>query len=371
MKIAFDTRIYHYTKTGIARYLYGLVNAFSELQEGDDITLLAARNSSEPLLRKKHVRTHRLLTPPHFRFEQQSLFFDSLLLKEIDLIHCIDFYAPFPFRYPRVHTAQDLYFLKEPQSLDPASRRHYTKFQSEAKNAAHTVCISESTRRDLLNLTDVQQERTSVIYPGFTTLVADYSESFRRKTLKKICDGVSPILMVGTIEPRKNYLRALKAYEIVFDTYKEKTPPLVVVGKKGYRSELFFQALDKSPANTHVRYEGSLTDTELSVLYDKACVLLYPSLYEGFGFPILEAFGAETPVVTSNLSSMLEIGKDAVLTVDPEDEHGIAQALLRLLEDSELSAQLIKRGKEELSLYTWQQCACEMREVYKQVLARV
>ncbi len=369
MHIGFDARIHFYNRSGISRYIEGLLGSYLALPESNDdrITLVQSWKEKSLKISDKRVVSHSLFTPSHFPFEKASLYLESVNIPDLDFIHCLDFFAPFPTRFLLLYTAFDLYFLRNPSSHSKASYRHYSKFTKCNFQRNHTVCISMSTERDLLELTNAHSERVSVVYPGFCPESVEASPRMIDLVKKKFKLTIPPILMVGTIETRKNYVCALKAYEIVLSQIKKDAPPLCIVGGKGSGADAFLSALKASPVRDKVYLLGSVSQEELAALYQYSQLLLYPSLYEGFGFPILEGFASKTPVITSNVSSMEEIAGNASVLVNPEDAESIAMGILSVLDSIEFSAALIKRGLARVKDFSWERAAREMREVYLKV----
>jgi len=232
--------------------------------------------------------------------------------------------------------------------------------------AGAVIAVSESTRRDLLAHLKVEPERVYVVYGGV-------AERFRPASLAKIQEVRARyhlperfILTVGTIEPRKNYLRLLEAYRRLLDQgYNEG---LVIVGKLGWRYKTFFQRLRELNLEQSVTLLGFVADDDLPALYSAAEIFVYPSLYEGFGLPPLEAMACGIPVVASNTSSLPEVVGDAGLLVSPYETAALAAALKKLLDDASLRAALRARGFRQAAKFRWETAARCTLEVYKEVI---
>lgn len=362
MRIGIDARISYYNNSGLSRYLLGLIRSLALLPHQDELVLLQNWRQRTCIVTDKKVKFYRLYTPPHARWEGITLPFESHS-KKMDLLHCIDFYAPFPASVPLIFTAQDLYFLHCPESMSRDSFRFYKKFLTRVQHAAHVVCSSHSTRRDLLAHATIASERTSVVYPGMIPARVAGSASEIEALQNKLNLSSAPILMVGTIEPRKNIPNSLQAYSLLRTRLGSDCPPLLLVGRRGYAAS---EILDGNLADG-VRYLGEVSETQLRMLYSLAAVVLYPSHYEGFGFPILEGFASDTPVITSKGSSMEEVAADAALLVDPDQPESIASALEQVLSDTVLASSLVQRGRSRLDHFTWEATATTMRDVYASV----
>ena len=209
MRVGIDARILYYTRGGIARYGRGLIEALCRLTDRPDLELFFARKAGgEPNINgAQKVKQTRWLSPPHFRFEEPFTAAE-LARTKIDLLHGIDFFVPTLSRTPQVLTVHDLYFLRDPSILSPESLRHYRKILKYIPSAAHVLCDSKATMNDLLEFTGCRPDRCSVVYPGIES--AWWSE----KSANGLpVNALGPyLLIVSTLEPRKNIPKTLEAY---------------------------------------------------------------------------------------------------------------------------------------------------------------
>jgi glycosyltransferase involved in cell wall biosynthesis len=174
------------------------------------------------------------------------------------------------------------------------------------------------------------------------------------------------LLFVGTVEKRKNVEAIIAAFGTIARTYPDLR--LVIAGGKGYAADLILGKIGETPAPERVIYRGFVSDEERSGLYRHARCLVYPSRYEGFGIPILEAMRMDCPVITSNCGAMKEVSGEAALHADPHSTDSIAAALVTLLEDSTLRERLVAAGRERVRAFTWEQCARKTLNVYQKLL---
>jgi len=175
------------------------------------------------------------------------------------------------------------------------------------------------------------------------------------------------ILFVGTIEPRKNLVTLLRSYALLREW--TPAPPLVIAGARGWRHREVFAAVRELALEEHVLLPGYVPREELPLWYNAADLFIYPSLYEGFGLPALEAMACGTPVITSNVSSLPEVVGEAGLTVGPNDVEGMAEALQRVLTDAPLRMELRSKGLQRAASFTWSRAAAETVAVYDRALA--
>ena len=217
---------------------------------------------------------------------------------------------------------------------------------------------------------EVPSEKICVVYPGIDAarFAAPVETLTSIKAAFKLPDRF--LLMVGTIEPRKNHRRVFEAYRILKDKLGAGLPPLVLAGKKGYQAEKILARIQELGLSDSIYYLGLLGEEQLQALYRLAHILLYPSLGEGFGFPILEAMAAETAVVTGRTSSMPEVGGEAALYVDPDSAEEIAAKTLAILENRELHAALVHQGLARVQRFSWRETAEAMLKVYRMAFSK-
>ncbi len=367
MRIGIDARLTHYRQAGISTYTVSLLRALAEVDADDEFTVLQSRKSREHIVTAPNVRRKSLWTPAHHRWEQVALPLELAPLG-LDLLHSPDFIPPFHRRCRAVVTIHDLAFLRYPETLTDESRRYYRQVKRAVESADAVIAVSESTKDDIVELLGEPERKIAVVYEAAANRFrpvppADYVEALRARF------DVQPgyFLFVSTIEPRKNLLTLLRAYALLHSGRRASLPPLVVAGAKGWLKE---PALDEMVPLPHgsVRFVGAVTDEELLWLYNGALALTYPSLYEGFGLPPLEAMACGTPVICSNTSSLPEVVGEAGLLVAPLDEDGWARAMGQVLEDETLRQGISAKGLERVKEFSWEKAARETLAVYRKAV---
>jgi glycosyltransferase involved in cell wall biosynthesis len=236
------------------------------------------------------------------------------------------------------------------------------------------MCVSESTKRDFVSLTGMAAERTFVVPLAASTRVFRPENDTERLQTVLTHYGIAEqpyVLSVCTLEPRKNLTRLVKSFATIATNPDLKDVRLVLVGAVGWKSEPLLASIRTAgvPSN-RVAMLGHVPDEDLGALLTGASVFAYPSLYEGFGLPPLEAMQCGTPVITSNVSSLPEVVGDAAITVNPADETAIARALTDVLVNAELAADLRRRGLERAKAFTWARTVSEAFAIYAELLAR-
>lgn len=291
------------------------------------------------------------------------------LLPDAEIFHATE-HLLLPLRaIPTVLTVHDLIFRHLPAHHKRLNRWYLNlTMPLYCRRATHIVAVSECTRRDLIAAYDLPPENITVVHeaadPRFRPQPAQTVAAVRSQyTLPD-----RYLLFVGTIEPRKNLIRLLAAFEEIYSM--GLTDGLVIVGKRGWLYDDFFAALERSSAREAVILPGYVADADLPAIYAGAQALAFPSLYEGFGLPVLEAMACGTPVTCSATSSLPEVMGNAALSFDPESVQSIIAALRRLLSDADLQASLSQRGFEQAARFSWEQVAAETKAVYDTVLRR-
>ena len=267
-----------------------------------------------------------------------------------------------------VTTVHDLSYLIFPQDAPPRDRLVLgALLRRSARQAAAVIAVSENTRRDVVRRLRVPEDRVVVIHeaapPGLRR-VTDAAELARVRQVYGLAERY--VLAVGNVQPRKNLPRLVDAFAAIHQ--EGLAGQLVIVGQDRWRSSDVAQGVEAHGLAGQVVFTGYVPDGDLSALYSGAAALAYPSLYEGFGLPVLEAMTCGAPVVTSSVSSLPEVAGDAALLVDARDTSAIAFALRALLGRPELAADLRERGFKRAALFSWQRAAQQTLAVYDWVL---
>lgn len=288
-----------------------------------------------------------------------------------DLFHETDFVLP-PTRAATktLLTVHDLSFVRVPESANPSLRAYLEAVvPRSARRADHVLADSQATKDDLIALYGIPADKISVllsgVHPRFEP--SPVSDDVRRLLRDQYGIGNAPfVLAVGTVQPRKNYERLIRAMAALPPSLAHVK--LVIAGGKGWLDAPIYRTVDEMNMRQRVVFTGFLDDALLPGLYKVARCLAFPSLYEGFGLPILEAMACGTPVVTANVSSTLEVAGDATVLVDPLSVEQIRDALIALLTDESLRVRLIADGYAQAARFTWPRAARQLREIYTQVL---
>jgi glycosyltransferase involved in cell wall biosynthesis len=285
----------------------------------------------------------------------------------LDLFHAPDFILPPLRRGTRsIVTIHDLSFVREPDSVMPGMGRHLNKWVPQSvQQASHVIAVSEATRQDLIELYQTPPEKISVLYHGVGPEFKPIRETACLKAVRQKY-GLNDrpfILSVGTIQPRKNYQRLIQAFARV-----DPGAMLVIAGGAGWKNEAIFDELKKAGLQERVRFPGFVAEADLPALYSAATLVIYPSLYEGFGLPVLEAMACGAPVIASNRSSLPEVVGEAGWLIDPYDIDSMAVAMGQLLEDVSGRESLTRAGQSWAAQFTWSKTGVELVNLYKKII---
>ena len=356
IRVGFDTVPARLSGSGVGRYPNELLAA---LRGRDDVLL-------EPLGPRPRARRGRR-TRIAQGLLREGVYYPIGLARQasagdVDLVHCPAPFAPLVSSHPLVLTIHDLLPLRHPD-LFPRFTVAHTRLLlgPSARRATTIVTGSEHTRGELESLLGIPGERVAVTPYGVD---ARFRPEPPAAGWAQERFGVREryVLCVGNLEPRKNLSRAVRAFEAA----GADDCSLVVVGARGWRNEEFERAVAETAA--HVVVAGYVDDAELVPLYSGAACLVFPSLYEGYGFPPLEAMACGTPVISSDRTSLPEVVGDAGVLVDPLDTAAIGAAIRDLLGDERRARELGERGRERAAGFTWERTAEATVQVYRAVV---
>jgi glycosyltransferase involved in cell wall biosynthesis len=309
---------------------------------------------------------------PKLRILKESFVWQKVIREfNLDLFHSPISYIPFGVKIPAVVTIHDLGFFHQPQNYT----RLRVKFLQQmiaraAKRADRIIAISEFTRKDVIEYFKIPADKVTCIYQGFD------AERFQKKyPLEQITQIKNKyrlpekfILSVGHLEPRKNFNRLLQAfYEI---RQQERIPyKLIIVGRENWLFTSFYKLMEQFNLQEDVIFTGFVDHDDLAALYQLADLFVLPTLFEGFGFPLLESMAAGTPVVCSNATCLPEIGQNAAIYFNPYDVGDMSQKILDVLKNIKLKENLVNRGYENINRFNWRSCAEETIRVYQEGLS--
>jgi len=362
MRIAINCRsILLSQRTGIGRYTYHLLDNLGKIDHTNEYILHAPQRLFDFKRRLPDFSRYK-------NFKNRIDYWHRGIGKS-DIYHlpCPDLIGPYSGKL--IVTIHDLIYKTYPQAHTPPTIELTEKYMRDiAAKADQIICISENTRRDLHTFFNIPLEKTCVVYNGVDHHLFYPLSSQERlnasSQLKELGIDKPYVLYVGTIEPRKNLTGLLESFALLKGK-KVFQGQLVVTGMKGWMVESTGELIKELDIQTDVIFTGFVSDGQLCQLYNMAEVFVFPSFYEGFGFPILEAMACGTAVITSQTSSCIEIVADAALMIDPKDTKAMAQAMEQVLTDKALKESLRQAGLKRAKEFSFLTTAQNTLDVYE------
>lgn len=372
MHVAIDAHSVGSGLAGNETYITNLIEALADFDSTNRYTLYVTKREVVERYQGRWPHVTVRLTLPHTPLVRIPVtLVAELRRRPVNLLH-VQYTAP-PFApCPVVATIHDISFEHLPQTFKRKSWMQLRlTVRRTAREAAHIITPSEHTRRDITNTYGIAPERVSMIplsaAPHFKP-VTSKEEIERVRRLYQLESDY--ILAVGSIQPRKNLVRLISAYASLRRARPHaKLPQLVLVGKQAWLYKETLRAVAEHGISDHTIFTGYVPDTDLPALYTGALCFVYPSFFEGFGLPPLEAMQCGTPVITGDRSSLPEVIGDSGLMVNPFDESALAAAMARLIDEERLRAELRARGLQRARLFSWRETARQTLEAYERAIA--
>ena len=371
LRIAIDAR--KLRDFGIGTYVRNLLRHLSRVDHTTEYVVLCRGTDCE--LVSELGENFRAVPEysPGYSVREQITVPRDLRREKVDLFHAPHYVLPPLTPCKSVVTIHDCIHLRFPQYLP--NRLGYAYARSSLWVATHRsnriLTVSEASKRDILEYFNVPPDKIHVIYNGIDERFGEPppDEDVNRVRERYQLDGPF-VLYAGNIKPHKNLGRLIAAFDILRHGSSEfEQVKLIIIGDEISKYAALRHAVHRHKLHKHVRFFGFVPTRTLAILYRLAAVFVFPSLYEGFGLPPLEAMASGTPVITSNVSSLPEVVGDAALLIDPLQPEEIADALRRVLSDSSLREDLSRRGLERARHFSWDDSIRRVHQIYGEVLA--
>lgn len=358
-----------YRQAGVSRYIEFLLRALPKVAPDDQFVAFTGPAAESGICSfpgalewsRSRVPTQR----PEVRILwEQAVAPLALRRQRIEVVHGPVNVAPVVSGLPSVVTVHDLAFLIYPEQY-PGAKQRYLNWvtRQSVRRAQRVIAVSEHTRQDILRFYGVEPARVVTVPNGIDPAMRPVTDEAALASLRA-AHGLDRdfVLFVGTLQPRKNLIGLLRAYARIAERVEA---PLVVVGGRGWLDDPVFHEARALGIAERVVFAGYADPASLALWYSAATIFVYPSLYEGFGLPVLEAMACGAPVITSSTSSLPEVAGEAALLVDPTDAAALAVAMERALNDAGLRARLRESGLRRARQFTWERTARETVAVYR------
>ncbi len=371
MRVALDAIPLVAAKTGIGHYTDVLAQWLARIHSEHQYELLSPfdfdydnRNGNRPKNLSKQFIPVRSIFRKWWLVGLPAL----LRIYQVDLFHGTNYCVPVFAPCPTVVTIHDLSIFTQSQTHEEINvKRGKRRMPIMARRATAIIAPSEWTKREIIERLRIRPEKVRVIHEAAREGMMPLRPELCRDVLDKHRVRRPYLLYVGTIEPRKNLTALIRAYDELLRATPHH-PQLVLCGGRGWLCDEVFKLVEDLKLEGQVRFTGYVEDTDLPALYSAAEAFVYPSLYEGFGLPPLEAMACGAPVITSNVSSLPEVVGTAGLMHDPNDHRALAQMIAKLLDDETAREHFRRTGLRQAARFSWERAAHETQSLYDEVL---
>lgn len=374
MKIGINARYLQKETSGIINYLLNLILNLKKIDKVNEYVLFFGNDKpvpSEILGGNFKSNTPNIITNSQImRVLWEHLYLPSAIKKlKVDVFHEPSFVTPVFKKCPTVVTIHDLAYLYFPECFARRNVMYFKAMVARSVIKSDTViAVSENTKKDIINHFKICPDKVRVVYEavdGFFRIVNDSKESERIK--RKFNITKEYILNVSLISPRKNLVFLLNSFKKLREN-KNIDCQLVIAGGKGWRYENIFKTAALLKLENNVIFTGQVSNNEILHLYNNAILFAYPSLYEGFGLPVLEAMACGCPVISSNTSSIPEVCGNAAVLVDPKNIDGLTEAMYKIITQDSMRQMYRKGGLARAGCFSWAKTAQQTLDIYRELV---
>jgi glycosyltransferase involved in cell wall biosynthesis len=362
LKIAVNTRLLLKNKLeGIGWFTYESFKRIVQAHPEHEFHFIFDRQWNDEFIFSDNIVPHKISPPARHPLLIYSWYEFALpkLLKTInpEILVSPDAFTSLRSKVKKLTVIHDINFEHYPDQMSAANFKLYKYYTPRiAKNSDRIATVSEFSKQDIINHYHISENKIDVVYNGSNSNFKPVSIEIKTKIKTAFTQGSDYFIFIGALNPRKNLARLFKAFDLFKSSHKSSIK-FVIVGEKMYWSKDIKTAYENMTYKDDVIFTGRLEPEDLGNVLGSALAITYASIFEGFGIPIIEAFNAETPVITSNTSSMPEIAGDAALIIDPLSVQNIADAMKSVATDEKLRLKLIEKGRKRKNLFSWDKTA--------------
>jgi glycosyltransferase involved in cell wall biosynthesis len=370
MRIALDAIPLAAAKTGVGHYTDALAGGLARVHPDHQYDLLSPFEFDLDYNGDRPKNLNRQFIPVRSIFRKWWLVGLPSLLRiyHVDVFHGTNYCVPLFAPCPTVVTIHDLSLYTQSHTHEKTNvSRGKRRMPIMARRARLIIAPSEWTRREIVEQLGIRPEKIRVVYEAAREGMKPMPPHLCQSALDKYQIRRPYLLYVGTIEPRKNLLTLIRAYDELLRTTTRR-PQLALCGGRGWLCDEVFKLVEDLKLQDQIRFTGYVDDADLPALYSAAEAFVYPSFYEGFGLPPLEAMACAAPVITSDVSSLPEVVGKAGLTHAPNDSRALTEAMAKLLGDETAREHFRREGLKQAAKFSWERAARETQSIYNEVL---
>lgn len=372
MKVSIELQPCLKNKSGIGVYTYELtkrLQVYNDIEIEGNIFNFLNRNNIKNDINGFDFKKNTCTLFPYGVYRRIWKYvpvkYNFLFRGNVDIYQFFNFVIPPNISGKVITTIHDLTYILYPDTMDPSNRIRLEKdMHRTTKRADYIITISESSKNDIIKYLGIDKSKIEVIYPGVDETYKKILSNYEITVVKnKYNINGRYLLYLGTLEPRKNIETIIRAYNCFKKSSKENIK-LVLAGKKGWLYDSIFKMVEEYGLKEEVIFTDYIDDGDKAPLYQGAEIFLFPSLYEGFGIPVIEAMASRTPVITSNSSSLPEAAGNAAIITDPLDYKEISSSIERILNDYDLREKMINEGIKQANKFNWDISAEKLKNIY-------
>ena len=357
-------------KTGVGWYIYNIVRELNKSRKNEYVAefvnFLNKYDARKEINCDIEIKENKLMPYKIYNFLTKKLNISHNLIfgTKSDIYHFFNFTIPKNIKGKVINTIYDTVFISAPETM--GDRKTLKEYKYGAQKSDLIITISESAKKDIVDHLKVPKEKIKIIYPGidFEKYSREIEKNKLRKIRKKYKLPKKYILYLGTIEPRKNIVRIINSF-LEYRNLTKSDIKLVIAGGKGWKYEKIMKLVEQNKEN--IVLTGYIEEEDKISLYKMAEIFVFPSLYEGFGMPVLEAMACGVPVITSNVSSLPEVAGKAAILVNPLKVEEMTDAYSKILSNEEFRKKMIEEGIEQSKKFQWKESARKLEKIYEEL----
>jgi len=363
LKIAVNTRFLIPNKLeGIGTYTHQIMKRLVKIMPEVEFHFLFDRQWSEEYIYSENIIPHKLSPPARHPFLWYYWFEKSVTnwLKKnpVDIFLSLDSFMSLKTYTTTFLVVHDLAFEHFPEHVPFLVRKYYqTFFPKFTKKAEKIFAVSKFTKQDIISRYNIKENKISIAYCGVSEVYKPISEEEKIVVQNKVTNGNPYFICIGSLNPRKNIQRVVQAFNSFKKTQEKVNYKLLIVGAKGWKTNNIYNEIENSKYQKDIVLLGHIEPEKLSKYLASSLALIFPSLFEGFGLPIVEAYKCKVPVITSNVSSTKEIGENSAILVDPQNFNDIKNAMITIIENKFWNNNIVKDREKKLLKFDWHKTA--------------